>query len=311
MTSYATFIWPNLANSHFFVSDVVTESGIREFTASDGYQLRYRFYPARETPPRGYVVALHGIQSHAGWYEYSSQRLADAGYEVSFLDRRGSGLNEQDRGHASHVDRLVNDVIQFLGEVQFHRERDAPTVPVILSAVSWGGKLAAVTCARRPELVDALALLTPGICARIRPNWHQRWRLQLAGILGIERKLVSIPLNDPTLFTDEPDWQEFIRNDRLLLRQATVGLLQASVELDDEVAMVPQRIDCPALLVLAGKDRIINNDKSRQWFERLQSPQRQIIEYPDARHTLEFEPNRQQIIDDLIEWYATIPARSI
>jgi len=287
----------------------VTESGIRKFTASDGYQLRYRFYPPRKTPPRGYVVALHGIQSHAAWYVYSSQRLADAGYEVSFLDRRGSGLNEQERGHASHADRLVNDVVQFLSDVRFRRDREAPTAPVILSAISWGGKLAAVTCARRGELVDALALLTPGICARIRPSWHQRWRLRLAGMLGIERKLVSLPLDEPALFTDESDWQEFIRNDRLSLRQATVALLQSSMELDDEVAMIPQRISCPALLMLAGKDRIIDNAKSRQWFERLQSPQRQIIEYANARHTLEFEPNRQQIYDDLIEWYRQIAVR--
>jgi alpha-beta hydrolase superfamily lysophospholipase len=291
------------------VSDVVAESDVREFTTSDGYKLHYRFHPPCETPPRGYVVALHGIQSHAGWYEYSSQRLADAGYEVAFLDRRGSGLNEQDRGHAPHADRLVNDVVQFLGEVRFRRKRDAPTTPVILSGVSWGGKLAAVTCARRPELVDALALLTPGICARVRPSWHQRWRLQLAGMLGVERKMVSIPLGDPAIFTDEPEWQQFIRDDRLSLRQATVSLLRASVELDDEVAMAPQRIDCPALLMLAGKDQIVDNDKSRQWFERLQSPKKQIIEYSDARHTLEFEPDRQQIIDDLIEWHSRIEAR--
>jgi acylglycerol lipase len=287
----------------------VTESDVRKFTASDGYNLRYRFHPPCEAPPRGYVVAVHGIQSHAGWYEYSCRRLADAGYEVSFLDRRGSGLNDRDRGHASHADRLVNDVVQFLGDVRFRRNREAPTAPVILSGVSWGGKLAAVTCARRPELVDALALLTPGICARVRPSWHQRWRLQLADMLGVQRKLVSIPLGDPTMFTDEPEWQQFIRDDRLSLRQATVSLLQASVELDDEVAMVQQRIDCPALLMLAGKDRIIDNDKSRQWFERLQSSQKQTIEYPDARHTLEFEPDRQQIFDDLIHWCNRIEAR--
>ncbi|MCH8830493.1 MAG: alpha/beta fold hydrolase, partial [Planctomycetes bacterium] len=154
---------------------------IREFTASDGYRLRYRFYrPQGSETPRGFVVALHGIQSHAGWYEHSSRRLADAGYEIIFLDRRGSGLNEEDRGHAPHVDRLVNDVVQLLSAVRHRRDRQAPSAPIILSAVSWGGKLAAVVCARRPELVDALALITPGICARVRPRWDQRLRLRIA-----------------------------------------------------------------------------------------------------------------------------------
>ena len=120
---------------------------IREFTASDGYRLHYRFYgPQGSETPRGFVVALHGIQSHAGWYEHSSRRLADTGYEIIFLDRRGSGLNEEDRGHAPHVDRLVNDVVQLLSAVRRRRDRQAPSAPIILSAVSWGGKLAAVVC---------------------------------------------------------------------------------------------------------------------------------------------------------------------
>ena len=60
----------------------------------------------RTGTPRGYVVALHGIQSHSGWYEYSSGRMCEAGFEVRFLDRRGSGENTEDRGHAVHPDRL-------------------------------------------------------------------------------------------------------------------------------------------------------------------------------------------------------------
>ena len=60
--------------------------------ASDGYRLFARHWRPNGQP-RGFVVALHGIQSHSGWYEYSSGRLCEAGYDVLFLDRRGSGRN--------------------------------------------------------------------------------------------------------------------------------------------------------------------------------------------------------------------------
>ena len=70
---------------------------VEPFTAGDGYAWRYR----RFTPDgaaAAQVVFLHGIQSHGGWYEHSCERLRQAGFAVSFLDRRGSGLNEQGRG---------------------------------------------------------------------------------------------------------------------------------------------------------------------------------------------------------------------
>ena len=90
----------------------MSDATIETFTASDGYPLRYRHYAPSGTL-RGRVVCLHGIQSHGGWYEYSCRRLADAGYNVSFLDRRGSGLNHAARGDAPSFRRLIDDVADF------------------------------------------------------------------------------------------------------------------------------------------------------------------------------------------------------
>lgn len=284
----------------------VTEPEIARFEASDGYRFHYRHWHPAETRPLGYVVAVHGIQSHSGWYEYSSRRLCDAGYEVCFLDRRGAGLNKEARGDAPHPDRLVNDVAQFLAETRARRNREAPTSPVVLLGLSWSGKLAATVAARRAELIDALALLYPGICARIRPRRHQILGLRLGMLLGQSGRRVTIPLNDPELFTDDPDWQEFIRNDSLALREATLSFLAASRELDVQADRAAERIRCPVLLMLAGRDRIIDNAATRRYFERIPAAHRRVIEYPEARHTLEFEPNREQIAADLLEWLASV-----
>ena len=280
----------------------MSEPEIREFEASDGYRFRYRVWRAAANPPAGYIVALHGIQSHSGWYDYSSRRLSEAGFELRFLDRRGSGLNDADRGHAPHADRLVGDVVQVLTEVRITRDRDAPGRPIMLLGVSWGGKLAAVTAGRRPDLVDALALLYPGICAQFRPRWHQRRLLDLAVSFDKLRREVPIPLDDPMLFTGEPQWQQFIRDDPLALRTATVGLLQASRQLDEESQKAARMIVCPVLLMLAGRDRIIDNNATRRWFDRVVSRDRTLIEYLHAQHTLEFEPNRERIFGDLVAW---------
>lgn len=273
---------------------------VQTFVTSDGYQFRYRHWLA--TGPKGYVVALHGIQSNSGWYAYSSRRLCEAGFDVRFLDRRGSGLNEADRGHAVHPDRLVNDVVQFLCRVRHERDRESPQSPIILMGVSWGGKLAAVVAGRRPELCEGLALLYPGLTPRIRPSWWQRLLLKLAMRTGRQRRLAAIPLDDPELFTAQSEWQQFIRNDERSLHEATVGFLAASVALDAELPSLVANIHCPMLLMLAGRDRIIDNDATKQLFDRFGSADRRLLVYEDAAHTLEFEPNRESIVDDLIDW---------
>lgn len=283
----------------------VISSETRQFEASDGYRFHYRHWAPPGTT-RAYVVALHGIQSHSGWYEYSSARLAAEGYDVSFLDRRGSGLNDVLRGHAPHPERLINDVAQFLVAQRYARDSQSIEAPTVLMAVSWGGKLATAVCAHRPNLVDALALLYPGICSRVRPRWDQDLLLRTLAFFDIKWRKTAIPLNEPELFTAEPKWQEFIRNDSLMLREATIGMQRASRALDKLAAAAPAKICCPLLVMLSGRDRIADNLATRRYIDQFASPEKRIVEYENASHTLEFEPDRDRFIGDLLNWLGEV-----
>lgn len=287
-------------------ADDLLHPEIREFAASDGYRFQYRYWKTNREQPLGIIVALHGIQSHSGWYEYSCQIMCEAGFEVCFLDRRGSGLNEESRGHVAHVERLMNDVLQFLREQNHRRNHEAPNQPIILLGISWGGKLATALTARSQNLIDALALLSPGIQTRVRPSFFQKLLLKLAVSLGKSRELTRIPLDDPTLFTGNPAGQKFIGNDPLALHKITTSFLNASCELDRLMEDAPQHIRCPILLMLSGKDRIIDNAATKTYFQQITPSQQKLIEYPDAEHTLEFEPCREQFISDLIDWLKSV-----
>ena len=281
---------PLTAEPHPFV--------LESYVASDGVRLAiHRFRPATKTI-RGTILSLHGIQSHAGWYGGSSSRLAEAGWDVWLLDRRGSGISAGDRGHAPHWERLTNDVVAILNHI---RDQGFPG-PVVLQAVSWGGKLAATVAARRADLVDALALLYPGIHARIRPRLRQRLLLALADFLGIRRRPVLIPLNDAALFTSDRVKQQFLREDPLSLRAATTGFLIADRQLSKLAQQSGPQIHCPTLLMLAGLDRIIDNDAMRGFFKTIAAKDKRLVDFPDAAHTLEFEACFEPYIASFLEW---------
>jgi alpha-beta hydrolase superfamily lysophospholipase len=272
---------------------------LEEHTAGDGYAWRYRRYPSAD-PAKAYVVCLHGIQSHGGWYEYSCTRLSQAGFNVCFLDRRGSGLNEQARGDTPSFRRLIDDVAEFVLSL---RSLPAPraALPVFLVAISWGAKVAVALQRRYPGLIDGLALLCPGIFSKIRPRFARR--LVMAGArLVSPRKRFSIPLNDPELFTATPRWHQFIQDDPLSLRQATARLLVESARLDAYLRFVPPFVRVSILMLLAEEDRIIDNARTRAFVDRFASADKEVIEYRGAHHTLEFEPDPERFIADLRGW---------
>lgn len=274
---------------------------VESFTAGDGYVWRYRRFLAIG-PARGELVFIHGIQSHGGWYEGSCAEFAQAGYNVSFLDRRGSGLNAEGRGDAPSFRRLLDDLAEFLTMLPRAVTRDdkVAKVPVFLGAISWGGKLAVALERRHPGLVDGLVLLCPGMFSRVRPSLGQRVRIVLARLFR-PRKLFTIPLNEPEMFTATPRWQEFLRNDPLRLMQATARLLLESARLDGYLRFVPKYVHAPVLLLLAENDRVIHNAKTRAFLDRLAAKDKQVIEYPGAHHTLEFEEPRL-FVADVVKW---------
>jgi acylglycerol lipase len=276
----------------------MTDAGseVRSFAASDGYPLHVRIWPAPERS-RGQVVVLHGVQSHGGWYHRLGRSLAVAGYTASFPDRRGSGANSLDRGHAPSPRRLNRDLAEWLRTL--HDEQ--PDAPIALVGISWGGKLAVIAAARHPQMVGAVALVCPGLHPRVGVSWRERLAIAAAFCTN-RRKTFPIPLSDPALFTDSPDGQAFIAADPFSLREGTAGLMAASFIIDRLVALAPGRIHQPALLMLAGRDRIVDNARTLAYFERLASTDRTVIEYPEGHHTLEFDPAPSRYAHDLVAW---------
>jgi alpha-beta hydrolase superfamily lysophospholipase len=116
------------------------------------------------------------------------------------------------------------------------------------------------------------------------------------------RKLFPIPLNDPALFTANPRWLQFLRDDPLALHRATARFLFESARLDLYLRFTPPHVKVPVLLLLAGHDRIIDNGRTRAFVERFAADDKTVIEYPGAHHTLEFEPEPESFISDLAAW---------
>jgi alpha-beta hydrolase superfamily lysophospholipase len=273
----------------------------RTFTASDGYEFAWTRY-APEGEARGRVVAVHGIRSHAGWYTRSCARLAAAGYEVNFLDRRGAGRNTLQRGDCAGFRQLRRDVIEFLAA-------HPSAAPTHLMGISWGGKLAAAVAAEVP--VASLVLVAPGFVPA-RPTPPGTFLSIACARFVNPTTLFDVPLNTADLFTANPDWQAFLRANPHDTHRATARFFVGSAALDFRLRRTT--IATPTLLLLAGDDRVIDNARTRAYFAaHFPNPANRTTEYPGRRHTLEFEDAGLTFVDDILKWLAdySVPVEKV
>ena len=199
---------------------------------SDGYHAFARWWKCGTSSRT--VIYLHGIQSHGGWFVDSASHLAAHGLSVLMPDRRGSGQNAAERGHASSARRLVEDTLE---AVRWARHATGAG-RVHLLGVSWGAKLALAAQQAEPLSVSSLALISPGLFSKVDLSLLTKVVVGFSGLLH-PRRYFDIPLNEPELFTANPRRIRFIADDPLRLRCATASFMIASRRLASAAAGSP------------------------------------------------------------------------
>jgi acylglycerol lipase len=264
------------------------------YNARDGRRLAVRVWNTID-PPRARVVFLHGVASHGGWYTRSCHYLNQAGFEVHFLDRRGSGVNTEGLGDVDRHETWISDVATYLEQV-------GDGLPVVLCGISWGGRLAAAVARQHPGLICGLALLCPGLYSHFEPGVIQKLALAAPLPRHLQSRYVRIPLRHPSLFTDVPRWRDYVASDPLTLREVTLRFARADRRLTRFARKSAPFIHTPTLLVLGGRDRIVANRATRAFLSRTAATHKTVIEYDSGGHTLEFEADPSRYFSDLVDW---------
>ena len=263
---------------------------------NDGYQSYGRFWHCEKST--GAVLLHNGIQSHCGWFERTAGLLTSAGLCVLQVDRRGTGRNTHSRGHAESADQLVDDANV---AAEYLRERTGYS-KIHIAGISWGGRLAIVQHIHYPEITKSLCLITPGLFPLVGASKEQVSQIGFAMIYEQE-KLFDIPLNVPELLTSNEKMQEWIRQDEYGLKQATAGFYLASRRMDKMFRKFIESKQVPLMLMMAGDEQIVDNEKTHTFVKELNWPGSVIKEYAGSRHTLEYEPDADQYLADLSAFY--------
>jgi alpha-beta hydrolase superfamily lysophospholipase len=266
-------------------------------TGRDGTQHFQRCFPAGA--PRAFLVYLHGIEGHSLWFKDTAAFLAANGITTLAVDRRGSGMSKERRGHMKSSQQLLDDA----ADAVRHAHERAGALPLFLMANCWGAKLAALLSERQRSecrLLSGLIFSSPAITVKVDLSFADKMTAFLRFLAGSLLPL-DIPLQIED-FTDNPQYLEFIASDPLRLTQATGSFFVNTFLLTVASKMSATRLSLPTLVLQSGTDSIVETDGLRKWFECLAAADKTYHTFAGCRHSLDFDADPQEYRQILLSW---------
>lgn len=259
------------------------------------YPIPVRYFAGK--PGHSPAVLLHGLQSHSLWFVQSSSYVAFLGMPVYAMDRRGSGLSQDKRGHAEDYQEMVDDIDAVVSyALSRHHAKQVHVVGHCFGAIP-----ALLYACIHPEKVKSVILPTPGVHTHSDLSLGQKLNVATSAITW-GNPYIPVPL-ETELFADSAVYRGFMERDKLSLTHATASMYSAIHAARVYVKRHRDDVTAPVFMAFAGRDQISDNEDNKKFFDHLSHPQNTLKTYNRARHILEYSPDRDLFFADLADWF--------
>ncbi|MBG6055256.1 alpha-beta hydrolase superfamily lysophospholipase [Salinibacterium sp. CAN_S4] len=273
-----------------------------EATFVDPQGVTIHYYEWKAARPRGIVQLAHGIGEHALRYEYLAQALVTAGYSVYADDHRGHGATgmQQYDNDVSRLGRLgaggLRATIAAVRQLSGIARIDNPGIPLVLLGHSWGSLMVQIILNDHSTDYDAVVLTGTA---------YRTPRFMNGGDLAAKHRHLG-PTGYDWLSRDPAILQAFV-DDPLTFDAEVLRLFGVAdgLRLYGRPAKNLER-DIP-LLIMIGSDDSLGGESSVEkladaYVRRSKLSDVMVVIYPDARHEIFNETNRDEVNDDLVAW---------
>ncbi len=250
--------------------------------------------------PERVLALAHGYAEHSGRYEELGTWFAERGCAVHAYDHQGHGRSEGVRCHVGRFDDFLDDLELFLDLVR----AEHPDLPLTLVGHSMGGLIsAALLVRRRPALASAV---TSGAALRLGRGVSRRRVATARALRRVAPKLVMGSGLDPAGLSRDPEVVRRYLEDPLVYRTMTASLAAEILTAVTDTARRAAAVEVPLLVLHGGEDPICPAEGSRRFFEELDTPRSDLRIYPNLRHEIFNEPEREQVNQDVLDWMAGV-----
>ena len=276
----------------------------RTFTYTDPHGVEITAYRFDADRPQAVVQIAHGVGEHARRYDDFARRLVEAGYTVYADDHRGHGETgrRQAVGDLTRLGRLgpgglraaEDAIVQLTARIR----AEQPGLPVAIFGHSWGSLMTQRILNRSPRTWDAVVLSGSAYRTPLHMNsgsFNKRW--DAPGATGFE--WLSRDLSVAAAFA--ADELCFDADILALFGPADAARLYG----------VPAKVlspEVPILIASGAEDPLLLPDSLARLARAYQDSGVRDVTltvYPEARHEIVNETNRDEVIADVVGWLGT------
>ncbi|HJE20278.1 MAG TPA: alpha/beta hydrolase [Aliicoccus persicus] len=262
--------------------------------------------------PKFAAIMLHGMSEHSGRYDYFASRLMDAGGYVLTYDHRGHGIDAENHGDIDSMDALVSDALAVAG----HLPKDVPNVIVGHSMGSIVARqLLAMNQFTRFIIIGSLTknsfldILSAGALLPLSVI-SPKSQLEVVNFLAlnVNDKLFNGTEKNRWLSSNEENVKSYNDDPLCGFKMTTKAIYDTLFYSQKSLkkSMLARIKNNPNVLFVSGMDDAINN-MGKDIFTLAKNYNRAVNDvkvhlYPDARHEVLNEKNRDEVIDNIIDW---------
>ena len=266
------------------------------FQGQNNTSLFSQSWRSKSVPEKAVLVILHGLKDHSSRYSELAVKAAQRGFAVHAFDMRGHGNSGGKRAYVNKFSDLVDDLATFVKNLKSKN----PGLPVFGFGHSMGCTTMTLASVNNAIGFQGIILSAPAL---LPGEGISPLLVRITGILG--RLIPNLPLmklpNEQ--FSRDPIVVRMMYADPLIYNKN--GPVRTAAQLLNAMAKIQREMEkfsMPVLIIHGTADKLANPAGSKQLAERAKSADKTLKLYPGLVHDLVHEPEKSQILSDIIEW---------
>jgi alpha-beta hydrolase superfamily lysophospholipase len=267
----------------------------RSFDGFGGVRIVYDVWTP-EVAPRAVLVLSHGLGEYARRYDHVAQCFGEAGLVTYALDHRGHGRSGGKRVLVRDIREYTADFDTLVGIAT----REHHGLKCIVLGHSMGGGIVFAYGVERPDNYDLMVLSGPAVAAQdqVSPLLALTARVLGAVVPGLPAQELDVDA-----ISRDPAVVAAYKDDPLVYHgKVPAGIGRALLQVGETMPRRAPALTAPLLVVHGSEDRLIPVAGSQRLVECVGSTDVELKVYPDLFHEVFNEPEREQVLGDVVSW---------
>lgn len=254
----------------------------------------------RDNLEKKIILVLPGIGMHSGSYMTIANYLCPKGYIVYALDYGGHGFSEGVRGSFGTKTTLMKDIDTMVIFIKTQH----PEQQIFLLGKSMGAIFALVYGSNNSHYLAGLILVAPGPGVHVRQLLTtSTLLLPLYLILAPDQPVIDLSKNRLEISSRDAQFKEYRVNDPLAFQKVSARYIYTLYSMTkDWKKKYPENIAIPTLIIQGLQDKVLDPQCAKKLYDSIESEDKEIRLFPDAYHTLFFDPDSPQVFKAVVDW---------